>query len=248
MKKLVLFSLVILLFSCSTESVVQKDGIKILAASKESQFLSTFSTSLGIDTISMISNSSTIKIYGISGKKRNVNNINVNLDGAKFTIETGGSEYKLILELNEQYNNRKLIYSLDKLTKVITNLTNQEKLLVQNSNLNNLEETKLLTVLTLFNEVRSSDSQTLTADVKKSISTREAKSQSCDRTIMSVRSTRSSAISNATTATNTFIKAHPDCHTVYGVDSGCIFEDYGCVATQSVSCSGGGCDVSYGEL
>jgi hypothetical protein len=38
MKKLVLFSLVILLFSCSTESVVQKDGIKILVASQKLVF------------------------------------------------------------------------------------------------------------------------------------------------------------------------------------------------------------------
>lgn len=149
---------------------------------------------------------------------------------------------------NQTHNNQKLIYSLDKSTKDISNLANHQKLLVQNNSLNNIEETKLLIVLILFNEVSRSESGLLIRKGKSSSNLRTTVLASCSRTIMALRTTKSRAMAYITSATNDFIKAHPDCKKVFGIDSGCLWGDYGCVATQELSCSGGGCDVSYGSL
>lgn len=70
----------------------------------------------------------------------------------------------------------------------------------------------------------------------------------CDRIIASIRISRSNAIGHLNSAVKNFLSQHSDCHTVYGVDSGCLWEDYLCVASQSIQCNGGGCDAKYGSL
>ena len=41
---------------------------------------------------------------------------------------------------------------------------------------------------------------------------------------------------------NSFLKSHPDCHTIYGVATGCLWGDFGCVSVQAVECRGAFCN------
>lgn len=92
---------------------------------------------------------------------------------------------------------------------------------------NNVKYQIALLILTKIEETSRSENGVL---FKINNSENLAK-KSCERTITSIRYTKSSASNHVTSATNSFIAAHPDCHRVDGVDAGCLWADCGCAAT-----------------
>lgn len=181
-------------------------------------------------------------MYSIEADAKIVNNYMINLDDAKLTVESlSTSSKKLILVYKSNDSKNKLTYILnDSIYTIFKKVGNNQ---IPSSNLisDTTEEIKLFICLALFNEISSSNADIITKQIN-------SERVACSRTIISLQSTRSSATSNVTTTTDAFIKAHPDCKKEYGVDAGCVWEDYLCMATQSIICNGTGCDVPYGGL
>lgn len=67
-------------------------------------------------------------------------------------------------------------------------------------------------------------------------------SVSCEYALSSWYTTKSRSVSAIARHTKSFLKSHPDCHTIYGVDTGCLWGDFGCVSVQAVECHGASCN------
>lgn len=59
---------------------------------------------------------------------------------------------------------------------------------------------------------------------------------SCELAAMSFRYTKSSAEEHVTAFANKYIAGHPGCRKQYGVDTGCAWGDFMCVAVQQITC------------
>jgi len=204
---------------------------------------SSFSTYSGIDSIVKTSATLTTKSYRIVGGIKIVNNIAIGLDSAVFTITNNTSDYTIALSKS---NIGTLTYVLDKSTKKVYRKVGSTLTLIDANFLSsNLESTRFFASITIFSDVMNSDGADCILVGQGATS---KTTQSCDRTIVSLNSSKSASVGGCSSATNTFISAHPDCHTVYGVDSGCLWGDYMCVSSQAITCNGSGCDVGYGQL
>jgi hypothetical protein len=101
-------------------------------------------------------------------------------------------------------------------------------------------ELQIFVLLSIFDEIKNPKLPENTNEYE------QRKADPCMRTIVSFRTTKSKAEYYVNSAVNAYIKAHPDCSRAYGLDSGCIWGDYGCVATQEILCTGGGCQKAIG--
>lgn len=70
----------------------------------------------------------------------------------------------------------------------------------------------------------------------------------CARTIWSYQTTRSRSTSGVTRATNAFLSSHSDCHAIYGISTGCLWEDFLCASVQELECNGNTCNTMPWEV
>jgi len=196
---------------------------------------------LGISTFSTtISKQEGIISTDIAAKKMNINGFDVNLNNAKFAIESKGAQTRLTLTIEQS-------------SSIQLDLRNEYKQIyyagsnspIKFESLSEKEATRIMIALVLYNEMMNPGVE---RQVSKNRVGEPELNAGCDRTIMTIYSTRSAATDHLKTTTDQFLKAHPDCFKVHGVDSGCLWGDYGCVATQEIHCNGGGCDVPYGRI
>lgn len=69
-----------------------------------------------------------------------------------------------------------------------------------------------------------------------------AAEKTCNWISVQVESDREFAKYELEKATVSFLKDHPDCKKAGGISSGCLWEDFGCIATQRFECNGKTCD------
>lgn len=182
----------------------------------------------------------------------------MNLNSSSLNIKNSRNTYELILKINNKNN----IYVLNKVNKEIFKIEQGKNVYMETLLKNKREETILAIAMITFSEIMTKSNNEFGGKINNQNSTNVTfgknnyrlvnndpeMSPACERTIATIRPTETGAISNVTAATNKFIKDHPDCKRVYGVDTGCLWGGYACIATQSISCSGGGCDVPYSIL
>jgi hypothetical protein len=100
--------------------------------------------------------------------------------------------------------------------------------------LSDTENTEVANLLVLFDLVTNPEndmSQYVTSEKK-----------TCDWIAMTVYSTRSRAEYKLEALVETFLAEHSDCKKVGSGDSGCLWEDYGFVASQGFECNGSTCN------
>lgn len=99
--------------------------------------------------------------------------------------------------------------------------------------LDKTDQTRVAIALVLYNEI-ASDNVVRTPPVTLSVPVGTL----CGAfTAMYFDYTKSSAVGGLNNFVNTVLIFNSNCSTVWGQDSGCVWGDYGCVATQSFDCS-----------
>lgn len=201
----------------------------------------------GTTSIEKISENGENQQFRLIANEKVVNNFGFNLNEISVDIQDESSSKIIKFSTSQTGLQSEISYSFstDDSKKVIdlTSDTVVDDAYLDNER-NNVKYQIALLILTKIEETSRSENGVL---FKINNSENLAK-KSCERTITSIRYTKSSASNHVTSATNSFIAAHPDCHRVDGVDAGCLWADYGCAATQSIECTGGGCSVGYGAL
>ncbi|MFN7686579.1 MAG: hypothetical protein ACK5OP_02505 [Sphingobacteriales bacterium] len=237
MKKIFILALILTAFvSCSKKTAEDFSKLKIQQLTKES-------INLGLIAYEIEDNGFE-KIASLQGRLKTINSLPYDLNNSTFSIKYQGNQIAISLICPDGNKQSGMKYILNSLDKSIVDATTNEKI-----NLNDLsieESTSLTISLIIYNEIENRYAERI--DLSSNSYVQALSAGGCDRVIASIRYTRSSATDHVKTATNNFIQAHPDCFTVHGVDAGCVWGDYGCVATQEIHCNGSGCDVPYGRL
>lgn len=205
--------------------------------------VSSMAKSLGIVSINKAFVADTKTEYKIVANPKVVNDFNINLNDVVYEITEINGEINLHLYKNLDINGNLQFPDLKfKLSNgIIIDLQNNIQINDQELEANDKLHLQVLISMIILNEIKNPQSNIANNDF-------QGRLKSCDRTIAAIRSSRSSATNGVNSATNRFITGHADCTRVNGVDAGCIWGDYGCVASQEIHCTGGGCDVSYGSL
>ncbi len=206
------------------------------------------STITGITAIEKISNNERGQEFRLIATSKVVNNYGFDLNDLTVFLQEDINSKTIKFSTNENGLQSEIFYyfSTDSNSKKAIDLTNKQ--IIDETYLddekNNVKYQIALLVLTKIEEGNIKENGFIfNANNSNSLS-----KKACERTITSLRYSRSSASNHVKSATDKFIAEHPDCKRVDGVDAGCLWEDYGCVATQAISCSGGGCTQGYGQL
>ena len=237
----------------------KKNDVKPLMFLTKENGLSRLSAQLGIKAIGETENN----IFSIKANSKVVNNIPFNLNETKLTILTDKNFYHLSLKIK---TNENVFFALEKSTKKVYKVVKGN--MIELENITNIKDITYFTIaMSLFNDIMTAketysknnkDEQDIINDKQSNLKETFQNSKTsyidendaggCERTIVSIRSGESRAIAYVTAATDDFIKAHPDCKRIYGIDTGCVWGSYICIASQSIKCSGGGCNVGIGTL
>ncbi len=233
----VFFTLVVFLgFTTCTK---QKEFDKI-SLFKTNSGVSQLLGNLGISSMKIISLNDQTAVYQLVASEFVLNDWKINLNGYIFSVNTVTEGYEVIFENSNSL--KRVVFDFNKLKK---NIQITEDTFSEEDDVHKgfkIFLRKQISML-LFTEVLNTNTVPTTT-----IPRLVAPDGGCSRTILSVRTTKSSSIEAVNAATDAFIKAHPDCKKVHGVDSGCLWEDYACVSTQQINCSGGGCDTYFDIL
>lgn len=192
---------------------------------------------VGVKSITYISTTNGVENFQLNAIEKNINGYSVNLNAANFSVKVVDSIITLKLAIS---GSPIIEYTMNKNSKVVidnssSQIVNDEYLLNDHNN------TKFGLALSLYDATFNPN-----PDLPAALP--PGGGSGCDRTIMSFRKSRSFAEMRCSSAASAFCAAHPDCTTVAGVDSGCLWEDYCCVATQEIHCTGAGCSVGYGRF
>jgi hypothetical protein len=90
------------------------------------------------------------------------------------------------------------------------------------------EQTDIALTIALYNEVTSPDLERVPIPIDNSLV--------CKRTAISVRLTKTASIDHLNGFVDSYLGSHRNCTRLHGVDSGCMWGDYGCVSTQQIQC------------
>ncbi|MGV3764870.1 MAG: hypothetical protein ACO1NW_02015 [Chitinophagaceae bacterium] len=175
--------------------------------------------------------------FRLSGGFKNLNGATVKTEGATLEYRLEPDESIALSFSNEKITSALLVNSREKSFKLKYDGQLYDAASVDWLNDNQIAMLSLLTVAYL--ELTDKSLPRLEKD--KDAQDIKSEDFNCRKTVVSFRKTRSSASENVGTFAKTFIKTHPDCKLIYGVDSGCLWEDYGCFATQELECTGNSC-------
>lgn len=243
MKYILKFALITIfsigLTSCEKDDT---DSNKIQSSLENDLFMKSYSDVLSDITFKL-------GVRQIEPVKNNANSFNFKLNGN--TSELNGRSFNP--------NSNELNITKNDNSDVIVSFVNSNNSLIVNQNdikfdfnnqlydyndsnidsLNIEDENELLELIALYNEV-------LNADLERSTynnSQEYARSETCVFHALSIRSSRSYAKIKAVAAAEAWIAdGHDDCTMVGEVNSGCAWEDFGCVAEQTIECNGASCD------
>lgn len=231
------FVLSIIVFSCSKQAAPHVD-LNLAHEASLITNLAKFTRALGIESIERISPLiGNVVEFRLNGGFRNLNGATVHTAGATLAYKLGPDESISLSFSNESISSALQINSREKTFKLNYNGQHYDAASVEQLNDNQIAMLSLLTIAYL--ELTDKSLPRLEKDKDaQNIKTEDYK---CRKTVVSFRTTRSSASENVSNFAKTFIKTHPDCRLIYGVDSGCLWEDYGCFATQELECTGNSC-------
>jgi hypothetical protein len=177
--------------------------------------------------------------YKLEANQIRINNTLINLNDANY-----------IYSIDNDYINIKMNSGNKNVTLILNN--NDKSIFYKEKNI-------LLKANQRYNDISESDNADISIAMailieltnkkitrydftKENYNTVKVQSASCEKTLVSIDYTESRVSARIENLTNSYLSSHKDCHTIYGVDTGCLWGDYGCVATQSISCSGASCN------
>ena len=232
-----IFALSIFVFSCSKQTAPHVD-LNLVHKAPVITNLAKFTRALGIKSIERISPLIGNEVeFKLNGGFRNLNGATVQTAGATLAYKLEPDESVALSFSNESTVAALLINSREKTFKLDYNGQLYEAASVEQLNDNQIAMLSLLSVVYL----ELTDKSLPRSGKDKDVQDIKSEDFNCRKTVVSFRKTRSSASENVGTFAKTFIKTHPDCKLIYGVDSGCLWEDYGCFATQELECTGNSC-------
>jgi hypothetical protein len=213
----------------------------VVTKSKNITTLSKFSTLIGLYQIEQKELTNKRGVFVLKAAAKNINNNQINLNGSEFVIEAK-PDYSILISLNNKDEKFSLLFN-----KEIKTVTFLEKNINMSNNsimsLSNSDENKLVQIVCLYNELTNPDIVRNQIKLDKPSSAIANKAYyTCTYTAASFRSSRSSATYHVNKFVNTYLSTHTDCKRLYGVDAGCLWGDYGCVATQEIECNGASCN------
>lgn len=192
-----------------------------------------------IHSIKYLNGESGVYKYSIKAFDKVINNFKVNLDGVDLEVRIHNDE-KIIKINNDQLGsniNIQYFFSKEKTIDLSNGRNVNEEYLNDSKNNTKYTIASVLLHYLLKNSLEGGD-----FDIKGIFN------RSCSRTITSLRYTRSSAEDHVNAATNNFIASNPSCRRIHAVSVGCLWEDFGCVAVQEISCSGRVCEERSFEI
>lgn len=244
MKKLGMFLFLTLLsLSCTRNQSDDQYLSNIRTTAKNS-----LARSLGVISIKQTSNSTldiiTFEILSYNPIILNDYSVDLTMTQFKMIKYKGGIEF-YIKKMGDKENSLNLHYKFGN-DKSIVDLTNNK--IVDDFYFNDTRLSTKLTLSIVLIDLLESNNFSEEMEDEFDNNYLYGRAEGCSRTITSIRYTRSSAEYHVNEATNTYLNENPGCERVYGVDSGCVWEDYGCVASQEIRCTGSGCDTVIGVL
>lgn len=257
--KFILFSLLLLIFSCRDQTgelnleLTPSPTLNLVTNDVNIRNLTNLSRSLGITSLE--------RIYDDVSSARFIVN-SVPTDVLTYQILTNGHVNLILVKQNSYYN-----VLLDPLKKAITYRTDDKNPYIEFNHENtlsvsNTSELGAVVLISLFIELTKENIDRYNDNMNRisldhsndkpyqtssglSMSTRQIYAlASCDRTIVSIRNSKSASEHHVAEAVTDFLEDHEDCQTIYGVDTGCLWGDYICISSQSIRCSGATCDES----
>lgn len=241
------FFLSIFVFSCSKQSAPHVD-LNLAHEASLITNLAKVTRALGIESIERISPLiGNVIEFRLNGGFRNLNGATVETAGATLKYKLEPDESITLSFSNENISSALLINSREKTFQLDYNGQLYDAASVEQLNDNQIAMLSLLTVayleLTDKSLPRFQKAETVADVANPGMDGADPGLDdfNCRKTAVSFRTSRSSASEHVTKFANDYIKTHPDCRKIYGVDAGCLWEDYGCMATQEIECTGSSC-------
>ena len=208
-----------------------------MLVSKQSSIteLSAFARLLGVVEIrrtSLIKNKAVFSLHAHSIK---LNGIDVNLNKAQFELTLLDSTLTVISLSNQ---NEKFSIRFNKRMNEITYV--EKSFDLKNKSTDDLskdEQAMLSQIICIYTELTNPN---IVRKAPKSDNNQVL--ASCYYVASSFRYTKSSSVGHLNAFVDSYLASHKDCHKVFGVDSGCLWGDYGCVSTQEIHCHGASCN------
>jgi hypothetical protein len=236
------FLSLIVLFSCSEESILeninQNETLESkLLVTKTTSTLTETTFNLGVREITPIKNSEESFSFKLNGSSTNINGYYFNPNSNELNIDrTDNSD--IVISFKNSNNSLKI--SSNNIEFSISDInydyTDENLDLIDKQ-----KETELIELITLYNELTNPNlNRNPYASNTQFYSN---KSETCTWHAMSIRNSRGYAEVRAVRAAEEWIAdGHSDCQMVGDVNSGCAWEDFGCIAEQTIECNGSSCD------
>lgn len=90
------------------------------------------------------------------------------------------------------------------------------------------EQTDIALTIALYNELTAIDLERVQLPKDNRLL--------CKRTAISIRLTKSASVDHLNAFVDNYLGSHSNCSRLHGVDTGCLWGDYGCVSTQQIQC------------
>lgn len=208
-----------------------------------------FLQKIGVVLVSKINNGE----YKLYGCQKIINDTYANLENYIVKLKLDSDGYEILSLINPEYKELDFKFAF-KDCKIIDFKT---KKVVDENYLSDSDKNNLVFIISViyteikkneftkeFKSVTSKHFNDILIEARQDINTRSA----CNRTISSIQYTRSRTEASLILTTRNFLSSHTDCRHIYGMDSGCLWGDYGCVATQEIECSGSTCSESSWQI
>jgi hypothetical protein len=215
-----------------------QNNIPVVDTSQRITAISEFARKTGLEEMDRIAKTANSLTYQLHGVAAIVGHAPINLDLVKVT-------------LTEEGNNRYTLSVTDPFHSVVTmeadELIHSIRYIEKNIYLNEAEKLnavaywemdKLATALNVYRELMGRNVERKVWETKE-----EGKklADGCAYYAYSVSTNRSLAEGTVVRITRSWLAVHFDCKTEYGMDTGCLWGDFACVATQRIVCSGWSC-------
>jgi hypothetical protein len=239
MKNYSYFIYLFLIFTaCSTEDSTNKAKVNFtqnfeskLFIKSPTVYISKFSQQIGIESIKKVELSQNEATYHLNRFFKKVNNQDLsNFKTFKITINDG------ITELRFSESQNKVLINKDRNISFLFESTKKKQLTSKtyHDEITEYENTEIANLFILYDLVSNPNNE------MTQISSSD--DGSCNVVSMSAYSTKSLALYHQKKQVINFLASNPTCKKIGEIDSGCLWEDYYCVASQTYECTGSQCD------
>ena len=240
-----LYIIIFITLSCKKNKQVEvqeySQKLGLYNSDKKITTLSNLTRVLGITSLDRQSIDYNSVEYKFTGGQRKINNYSINLNEAVFTysLDKNGT-------INIKLNNKDKIVSLSINSIKKTIFYKEKNILLSESNskveLTEVDNSDISIAVSLLLELTDPEIKRLSPLGKSNDKNIVTHSTTCEYALSSWYTTKSRSESAIASHTQSYLKSHPDCHTIYGVDTGCLWGDFGCVSVQAVECHGASCN------